>query len=731
MEIYAKSNGELLEDHIRNSLNVLRSFKELFPHMSSLYGASRFWEYLFVSVSFHDLGKVAKGFQDSLKGSRWNYRHEILSAGFILNFNLPSPHKEGIALGILTHHLGWKDLSANYRTWGLGEDVGRKRWQAKVAEMSENQEYLNYIIRRIEQWSIDLLGERILVPSDVVDVRNCQDAMLAGAKAMEKCELLFPKKINPIILRGLTIGCDHLSSGGITSVRKGIKRIYDKLLNAQEIDGLKKYQSTLLDTPSSANLSAPTGAGKTAASLLWCQANQDANRRIFYVLPYVASINAMHNRLKFIFGDEEIGLLHHKATYSLYKDFLEKEYSAEESLRLAKELTGVTKKIYRPIKVLTPFQIIKVFFGVKGFESMLSEMTNGLFVFDEIHCYEPRTVALVVRSCKELIQYGAKFIFMSATLPRFMRLLLQEATSSVPFITLDQNDKEEAKTLALSRHRVLIKDSNILQCSEDMRRALANNEKVLVVCNTVEAAQKVYTGLRQFAKKPRLLHGRFIARDREVIEKAIGQSDLLVGTQAIEVSLNFDFDVLFTEAAPLDALLQRFGRVNRFGKHKEPVPVQVFTQTITSNEGIYDPDRVKKTLDLLPNGEPLSNQRASELIEELYSNGYCAREKAEYQEVYNHFDYIIQQLPIFDAGEFTDKFFDLIDSMEVVPMCFKEDYVSAKNECRYFDAVGYLLPISKRQYEHLNRKGQILFEQYQAFVNAEYDDSLGLVLTAE
>ena len=728
MSIYAKSNGELLENHIKNSLSVLHSFKELFPRMSCLYGTNKLWEHLFLSVSFHDLGKVAEGFQNSLRGSRWNYRHEILSAGFILNLDLQSPYKESITLAVLTHHRGWKDLCASYRTWGLGEDGGQKRWKAKVDEMSAHQGYLDFIIRCIERWSGELLEERIQLPSDIVNVKNCQDAMLTAAKAMEECESLFPRKINPIILRGITIACDHLSSGGITSVRKGVKNIYESLLNAQEIKGLKQYQSTLLNTTCSVNLSAPTGAGKTAASLLWCQANQDSNRRIFYVLPYVASINAMYNRLTSIFGDEEVGLLHHKATYSLYKDFLEKEYSAEESLRLAKELMGVTKKIYRPIKVLTPFQIIKIFFGTKGFESMLSEMSNGLFIFDEIHCYEPRTVALIVRSCKELTQYGAKFIFMSATLPRFMRLLLHGATGSVPFITLDKNDEEEAKAIALSRHKIFIRDCNIFGAFENIKKMLSNDKKVLVVCNTVEAAQRAFTEFRQFAKKPSLLHGRFIARDREEIEKSIWQSDLLVGTQAIEVSLNFDFDTLFTEIAPLDALLQRFGRVNRFGKHKKPAPVHVFTKTITSNEGVYDPDRVKKTLDLLPNGEPLSNQRASDLIEELYKNGYCDREKAEYQEVYNHFDYIIQQLPIFDSGEFSDKFFDLIDSMEVVPMRFKEDYLFAKDEGRYFEAVGYLLSVSKRQFGRLNREGKILFEQYQAFANAEYDKSLGLIL---
>ncbi len=119
MTIFAKSSGESLEVHIRNSLDVLCSFRKYFPNLPQLYGDDKFWEYAFISVSFHDLGKAAKGFQDSLQGSRWNYRHEILSAGFALNLKLPSPHKERIVLSILTHHLGWKICAINTEHGGL------------------------------------------------------------------------------------------------------------------------------------------------------------------------------------------------------------------------------------------------------------------------------------------------------------------------------------------------------------------------------------------------------------------------------------------------------------------------------------------------------------------------------------------------------------------------------------------------------------------------------------
>src|SRR6185312_13737898 len=77
-------------------------------------------------------------------------------------------------------------------------------------------------------------------------------------------------------------------------------------------------------------LAAPTGSGKTESALLWAAA-QSAHcpaTRLFYVLPYQASLNAMHDRLAPQFGPGDVALQHSKALYALYHRYLDRDQTA-------------------------------------------------------------------------------------------------------------------------------------------------------------------------------------------------------------------------------------------------------------------------------------------------------------------------------------------------------------------------------------------------------------------
>jgi CRISPR-associated endonuclease/helicase Cas3 len=197
-------------------------------------------------------------------------------------------------------------------------------------------------------------------------------------------------------------------------------------------------------------LRAPTGYGKTEASLLWADRNAQRTRkgissRIFYVLPYKASINAMHSRLLGLFKDPKlVGVLHSSSGFYLYSSELE-----------YRRLSSLYRKIYTPLKVTTPFQLMKPFFGVGFFEMGLTELTGSLLIFDEIHAYEPNILGIILAILELLKGRGAKAMVMTATLPEFLERLIEETIKPRKL----QAPPEEADRF--TRHRINVVDGSM------------------------------------------------------------------------------------------------------------------------------------------------------------------------------------------------------------------------------------------------------------------------------
>lgn len=120
----------------------------------------------------------------------------------------------------------------------------------------------------------------------------------------------------------------------------------------------------------------------------------------------------------------------------------------------------------------------------------------------------------------------------------------------------------------------------------DLERRLKNGGCALVVRNTVANAQRTYETLRAvFGDDVRLVHSRFTQQDRQDndgwLVRTFGKPGksrrpkraIVVGTQVVEQSLDIDFDVLYSDLAPIDLLFQRMGRVHRHERDIRPLPV--------------------------------------------------------------------------------------------------------------------------------------------------------------
>ena len=725
------SPDDLLESHTYDVLNVMKDMMKKFHWIPSICNQENFWELLFYSIVLHDVGKCAKGFQKN--PLKWGYRHEVLSVPFISFLEYSDEEKNLIALSILTHHKYLDNLLHRNVIPTYYKDY----YIDKVNELLQNKYYLeNYFFPRIKDWEKRIVKKslkKFKLPNNWdSELKEFNFNKLLNWYGEIRTDKEYQKKL--IFLKGLLNACDHLASFGeysiltVPSMKKVVFEEIERKSNSHKIS-LKELQKQALETRGDVILNAPTGYGKTETSLLWAHNNFDIvhskngkkiyyPNRLFYVLPYKASINAMFERLKNSFSEENaVGVLHSSSNYYLYSSGYEH-----------KKLTNLFKKIYSPIKVLTPFQIMKGFFGVGFFEMTLSELSKSLLVFDEIHAYDENITGILLAMLEILkSEYGAKILLMSATMPTFLKELFEEAVSPKELkLTKDGLDK-------YTRHRVNIIDGSIFDVVDSLEKNDYFEKPLLITCNTVDRAIEVYKLLSK-SYKTLLIHGRFTYGDREKLEQKIknnlNEYDIVVSTQVIEVSLDISFNSIISEPAPLDALIQRFGRVNRQGWKTNTIKtVNILTQSSEKDRYIYNPILVENSLKILEdiNGNEILESNIPEMIDAAYSNGKGIKEeilsfKKDALLLFNN------KYPLYKNNS-EEQFYKLFKGIEVIPYQNMEKVDRLIENKKYIDIYKYLVPISVSKYYGISSKMKDVFFRHKGFIytDLKYDSELGLL----
>ncbi len=714
---------ETLHEHTQKCLKVWDNFRLVYGQLAEQLGEPDFFRWLFLATGLHDIGKAASGFQEQLRsGNRWGYRHELLSAAFVHVLPVPTEIQAVIGYAVATHHRTVRELLTAYGTFF---PLGQQQFQEKRAELESSwalvQEFLTWLEAR-EKDLFPTASRPWAIPPHPGKLPDPFRTVILPIKKRLEEEDAHRFRRTLILLNGLLTAADHLASAGESRLLPCV----DDFRPLFSFPELNDVQRAALDTKNSALLVAPTGYGKTEAALLWTQANQmhAPGRRVYYVLPYTASINAMYTRLRELVRQEDIVGIQHSRAGAVLSRLLEQEgFQGKEKQRQIRRVQSLTRKIYRAYKITTPYQLVKAFFGGRHFELEVAAQANALFVYDEIHVYDARTTGLIVEMSRYLArETAAQFLIMSATMPRFLREAFQEAVEATAFL---HPPPERLRQLA--RHRIAVVEGGVHNLSDAIQRDLREGKRVLVVCNTVKQAQDVYRNLRQQARASALLHGRFIGHDRNRIESRLNEVDLLVGTQAIEVSLDIDFDVLYTEPAPIDALLQRFGRVNRRARQTKGAPVYVLSAGSDKDSYIYPPERVEHTLDLLRGVDRLTEDLPQALVDAVYGQGYLQKEAEVYAEARRLFREIIDALkPGLEDEAYDEPLQQLFQGVQCVPLVFKEAYEDAVGSGEIYEADGYTVNLSLGQFRRLKGLGRVYRENHQWFVDAPYDPDFGL-----
>lgn len=742
-QLLAKSGDSpvLLSEHLKDvseyCRQITQAYSAIWEKILSFELARKVSEALVTAGLSHDIGKCAEGFQRRLKDCRctWEFRHEVLSAAFLLACNFPDDRVKKLAFAaVLTHHRDLSDdrllIDSGYLPLPLPELVKEveEKFSSKLNEIAPSWNWLLSFLSSFGEFKKVKLPDRLeCIPLPENYLSNLKEELLKCRSFYEADSLAF------VLLRGWLMAADHAVSASIKDFRTE--------LFPKKMPPSRKFQEEVGNHRGHAFLEAPTGSGKTLAAIKWALKNRTKGERIFYILPYQASIEAMADNLEEFFGKENVAVLHARALDYAFQDYFEKLEDYQKAYSLAKTDIELNRLVHKPLKLSTPFQLLKWLFGIKRWEIGLSEMIGGIFIFDEIHAYDAHVVALIVEMVSLLGRLGGRFLFMSATFPEFLKELLREALQDeIPLFAVKPEDEWSRKFLQDARHRIIWRNEPLEELVPDIIKRAKEGTRVLVVANRVAQAQGIYRKLAEAMSGVHLLHSRFTHRDRVCLENRIieslrrkNHSDLriLVATQVVEVSLDVSFDTLFTEIAPVDDLLQRFGRVNRYGEHAEGVDVYV-TRSFEEDKlkSIYDLQRVKDTASKGPaSGSALTVPVMSQWIREVYSSGWTEVEERRFSKARKSFGITLSYLrPLMHMGEGIEDFKGLFKSVEILPVEFFQEYEEHRQAGRYIMANQLLVPISLGTYHKLDSEGRLKrLSDGLLIAHVGYDAKMGLL----
>lgn len=529
----AKSNPkETIIEHTDKLIKEFNRLKKMYPSLNVN------WDILYKSCLYHDLGKMNIKFQDKIEKRKIHSNeipHGILSLLFI---NFEELEDEGYCEGdirALFHTIAYHhDRELNYTESQLQEEI-------KLIE----KEFVKFKYRKLDNKFIsDYIEEEFFVKNDRIYEKT-------------NSKLFFKY----IMIKGLLNRLDYAASGNIEVEKENnflLQNLEENLLESfrtkdpdSEWNKLQKYMKNHKED--NLIITAQTGMGKTEAGLLWI-----GNNKGFFTLPLKTAINAIYKRIrkKIINKDYEnkVGLLHS----DIKREYLDMKDEVDFD-----EYYKKTKQLSLPLTVCTIDQIFDFVYRYRGFESKLATLSYSKIVIDEVQMYAPDLLAYLVVGLSYVDKVGGKFAILTATLPKiFVELLEKE---DVKFI------KPEPFTTSRIRHSLEIRSEKLN--SEFIRKKYDNN-KVLVICNTVKEAQRLYEELlddEKIRKNINLFHSGFIKKHRKTKEDKIlefGDKDkeyngIWITTQVVEASLDIDFDILITELSDLNGLFQRLGRCYR------------------------------------------------------------------------------------------------------------------------------------------------------------------------
>lgn len=623
--IWAKSSGTTLFEHTKEVLESIQKLKEsgLFSNLPDEWWKVLFYAALFHDLGKIDpvfqmvtlknnKYNICKNSKSSCNEERFPLPHNLLSLFFIdfSKLDFPGEKKDSmlrvLRSAVAFHH--WRERFASDFLSSSGSSYNTRA--ENITNCRDKYEEILHQIRdefkELEK-EFDLDLSAVALNKNLLEYVSSNGLYESGTLIPPYGLIFLPERLKQkmdsdeeelrmrIFVAGSLMRADHYASyldninnkktlhsieiGGWLSYAEWEKRIADKFKQTNCWQHLLIKEEQLQNK--NCILIAPTGVGKTEFACLW-----GAGNKMIMMLPMRVMTNALFMRLldltkKGSASNTKIALLHSDAALILRRIEKERGSDAEENIEGDSRTTiEMARHLAYPYILCTADQIAPAALRYPGYERIFSVLMASGLVVDEIQAYDPRAAAIVTFLAQQTMRLGGKVLVMTATLPGFIKEALtanSEETTAPKFIDLLKKGNSE---WALScKHSVRI-DSLDDRLIEQMVYQAQGGKKVIVVANTVKKALQLYNQVinkvnaNGFDLTCMLIHSRYTLSDRQNKERKAFEimpnsperppgGAIIVSTQIVEASLDLDADIIYTEAAPADSLIQRMGRVYR------------------------------------------------------------------------------------------------------------------------------------------------------------------------
>ena len=547
-------------------------------------------------AALHDVGKVSPGFQ--VKSEAWLVRHALRDRALTEGWSWRESDHARISQFTV------QSLLPGFQFYRWAAVVGAHHGRIKGEQVPVCEPWWEKERRRLSAELIKEFGPLPDLPPDDAAVW-VEAGLITVADWIGSDESHFPQIARWDMPERRRIAQTALAKIGWTSFRTkqlaGFGELFPELLQA---NSLQTATARMVVDPGIYVIEGPMGCGKTEAAL-WAAYQLVASGKatgLYFALPTQVTSNRIHLRVKpfvnRISATSEAVRLAHTASWLAETEPIpelrptDQEDEARDHVRAGRSWFASSKRaLLARFGVGTIDQALLGIVAAKHFFVRQFGLANKVVILDEVHTYDLYTGTLISALVKQLRGLQCTVIILSATLTEKRRRELlglaqdQPVSAAYPLVSVSGSSLVECTCEQMPSKRIEIRSlSGVVPLEEVMARA-RQGECLLWIRNTVDQAQETYRALLNANVEggPRiaLVHSRFPFFRREQLEdewmNRLGKNSpnrptgcVLVSTQVAEQSVDIDADLLITDLAPTDMILQRLGRLWRHEGRARP-----------------------------------------------------------------------------------------------------------------------------------------------------------------